>query len=310
MPEIADRQLGGLKATPTLLCKVKLSASEAAAPRRRPAWQPILAACTALLFCVGAVGAAVWGVQPSQQEVVGITAENVMESYSAGDNHAPTEAPHVAADVPKNSVSMRAGGSGGGALFAEGDGSSFPLITVKGATYRMLTSPTGISSSLLGEALGEVGEFNVEPALGTSDIVSNTAAVNQTVYAVSGMKGAMVAAEVEGSMRVFQRVSYAGTAIIGGEGLDDTLCGVSDARAIRWDGVGEVTDADTVKALMQTLVNDSDYRGTSMSGDGSLQIELTNGLTLQLLVSDDAVSACGTWDCPDFFEAFHEAVGR
>ena len=45
-----------------------------------------------------------------------------------------------------------------------------------------------------------------------------------------------------------------------------------------------------------------------MSGAGSLLIGLKNGLTLQLLVSDESVSACGTWSCPDFFEAFDEAV--
>ena len=41
-----------------------------------------------------------------------------------------------------------------------------------------------------------------------------------------------------------------------------------------------------------------------------VRIRLTgqNGLTLQLLTGDDSVSACGTWSCPDFFEAFAEAV--
>ena len=47
-----------------------------------------------------------------------------------------------------------------------------------------------------------------------------------------------------------------------------------------------------------------------MSGSGSLHIGLTNGLTLQLLVGDDTVSACGTWSCPEFFESFHEAIGH
>ena len=35
LPEIASRQLGGLEATPTLLCKIKLEAAEEKAPRRR-----------------------------------------------------------------------------------------------------------------------------------------------------------------------------------------------------------------------------------------------------------------------------------
>ena len=39
-----------------------------------------------------------------------------------------------------------------------------------------------------------------------------------------------------------------------------------------------------------------------------MQIGLTNGLTLQLLAGEDAVSACGSWSCPDFYEAFAEAI--
>ncbi len=310
LPEIAARQLGGLEAGPTLLCKVKLSAAEASRKKARPIWQPILAACAALVLCVGAVSAALNGLNTTPEDETETARISMIASHSAGEGEVLEEEPAVSADVPRNSLSMKAGGSASGALFANGDGSSFPHITAGGATYRMLASPTGISSSMLGEALGKVGEFNIEPALGTSEIVSNTVALNQTVYAVAGMNGAMIAAEVGGSLRVFQRVSYAGTAIIGGESLRDTLCGEDDARALRWEGIGEITDEDTVNALMSILLDGSDYRSTGMSGSGSLQIELKNGLTLQLLVGDDTVSACGTWDCPDFFEAFHEAVGR
>ena len=64
---------------------------------------------------------------------------------------------------------------------------------------------------------------------GTSGMVSNVVARGETVYAISGMSGALVAAQVDGSTRVFQRVSYAGTAIIGSETLADTLCDPADA---------------------------------------------------------------------------------
>ena len=73
------------------------------------------------------------------------------------------------------------------------------------------------------------------------------------------------------------------------------------------EGVGTVEDADA-QALMQTLLDNASYQSTGMSGSGSLHIGLTNGLTLQLLVGDDTVSACGTWSCPEFFEAFAAAV--
>lgn len=223
LPEVANRQLGGLTATSTLLAKAKLRAAEMRQPRRRGiSWRPALAVCAALVLCVGA---ALWASDGHVPGVQPTPTQNVLGSRSAGDSHPSTAAPRTAGDVPVGSLSMSAGSaSSNQTLFAQGQGQSFPLITMDGATYRMLQSPTGISSSLLGEELGQVTEFNVEPALGTSGMVSNVVARGETVYAISGMSGALVAAQVDGSTRVFQRVSYAGTAIIGSETLADTLC--------------------------------------------------------------------------------------
>ena len=307
LPEVANRQLGGLTATSTLLAKAKLRAAEMRQPRRRGiSWRPALAVCAALVLCVGA---ALWASDGHVPGVQPTPTQNVLGSRSAGDSHPSTAAPRTAGDVPVGSLSMSAGSaSSNQTLFAQGQGQSFPLITMDGATYRMLQSPTGISSSLLGEELGQVTEFNVEPALGTSGMVSNVVARGETVYAISGMSGALVAAQVDGSTRVFQRVSYAGTAIIGSETLADTLCDPADVEWMELAGTGRISDVATAQQLMQILVDYADYQSTAMSGSGSLLIGLKNGLTLQLLVSDESVSACGTWSSPDFFEAFDEAV--
>lgn len=304
LPEVAARQLGGLEATPKILAKAKIQAAEMRAPRRRGAvLKPVLAICAALVLCVGA---ALWTLNNGRAPIAGPddNTPNVLDSHAAGDVTAPTEAPRTSGDVPVGSISMSAGGQNGTeTLFAEGAGGSFPLIAMNGATYRMLKSPSGISGGLLGDALGEITEFNVEPALGSGGIVSNVAARGETVYAIPGMSGALVAASVDGSMRVFQRVSYAGTAIIGSESLADTLCDPVDVEWIEVSGYGRITDTDTAQRLMSTLLDNADYVSTGMSGSGSLKIGLKNGLTLQMLVGDEAVSACGTWSCPDFFEA-------
>ncbi len=310
LPEIASRQLGGLKATPTILAKAKLRASEAKRPRAgfRRGWRPAMAVCAALVLCVGA---ALWVTDGGDSSLVPQPTENVLDSHSAGEEALPTQAPRHSADVPVGSITMSAGGQGSTrTLFADSQGSSFPLVMLNGATYRMLRSPNGMSSSLLGDAVGTVVEFTIEPALGTGGVVSNIVSRGETVYAVSGLGGALIAANVDGSMRVFQRVSYAGTAIIGDETLGDTLCSASDVQWMELSGVGTVSDVDDAQSLMQTLLDNADYQSTGMGGSASLQIGLSNGLTLQLLVGDDTVSACGTWSCPDFFEAFHEAAGN
>ena len=233
----------------------------------------------------------------------------MLDSHSAGAQGSPTAQPRLLGEVPKGSISMSAGRSiSEGTLFAQGDSSTFPLIILNGATYRMLETPASISSHLLGEPLGEVTEFNIEPALGSSGIISNAASCGEMVYAVGDHTGALIAATVNSMTRVFQRVSYAGTAIIGRETLADTLCPPEAAAWVMVEGMGCVEDPVLVQTLLHTLFELADYQSTAFSNGKSMQIGLQNGLTLQLMVQDDSISACGVWSCPDFFEAFAEAV--
>ena len=150
--------------------------------------------------------------------------------------------------------------------------------------------------------------YTSEPALTSGGIVSNVVPQGETVYSVNGMSGAMVAANVDGSMRVFQRVSFGNTALKGGEGLADTLR-AGNAVAMELTGVGTVTDAATAQSLYNTLIGNATLARSGASETGaSLLIQLSNGLTLQMAVRDESVMACGTWSCPEFFEAFAAAV--
>ena len=295
LEEIANRQLGGLEAKQEMLVRIRQQAAERKTASRVQ-WKPILACAMAFVVLLGCLT-----LLPEKTPETGL-----ISSYSAGVQ--ATEVPAVG-DLPAGSLNMTGGGSGSsGSLFATAGGSTFPLVIVDGATYRMLTSPNGISAGLVGEKLGTVDEFNVEPALGTSRIISNTVGQGEAVYAIDGMNGALLAAPVDGTTRVFQRISYAGTATIGGESLEDTLCSPDEVSWIFVARVGTVSGPDA-EALMATLLQNADRQSNSISGSDSMQIGLKNGLVLQLLVGNDCVSACGTWSCPDFFEAFHETVG-
>lgn len=295
LEEIANRQLGGLNVGMDMLVKIRQQAAEKKTAHQVH-WKPILACAMAIVLLVGCF--ALLHEEPMEDKLI--------SSHYAGVQ--VTEVPALG-DLPSGSLNMSGGtASGGGNLFATSSASTFPVVIVNGAAYRLLTSPSGISSGLLGEKLGTVDEFNVEPALGTSAIVSNTVGQGEAVYAVDGMGGALIAAPVNGSNRVFQRISYAGTATIGRESLGDTLCSAEQVSWIFVSDIGTVSGADAV-SLMKILLDTADYQSTSMSGSGSVQIGLKNGLVLQLLSGNDCVSACGTWSCPDFFEAFHEAVG-
>lgn len=302
LPEIAGRQLGGLEAGPALMAKIKLKAAEEKQPRKR-SWRSVAALATA--FVALAAGAVTWQLLPQGQEAK--NGAPLIQSRSAGGF--ATQAP-LTGDLPGGAINMTASRrQTEQTLFASTEGSAFPMVIVNGAAYRMLSYPDAISDGLLGDSLGKVNEYNVEPALGSGGIVSNAVSQGETVYAVNGFTGALAAANVNGSTRVFQRVSYAGAATIGGEGLEDTLCSASQVGWISLDGAGTVRDEDA-RALMQILLDGADYESTGTGGGASLQIGLTNGLILQLTAGEDTVSACGTWSCPDFFEALHEALGN
>lgn len=312
LQEIADRQLGGLHATPKMLGEIKLAA--AGKKKRTTAgalWRPALAFCAALLLAVGIYTQAGEELLPAQP----MPSASVLDSQTAGNaasGAALTGAERALLDVPPGSIFL-----GGGReapayrnLFVQGQGGNFPLVRVGGATYRMLQTPASLPESLLGGSLGQVTEYTLEPALSTAAGVSNAVSQGETVYGVKDMEGAMAAAMVEGTLRVFQRVSFAGSAIIGSEGLEDTLCPADQVVSMELSDVGVIDDAQKAQDLMQILLDDASFQSAGMSSGGaqSLLIGMKNGLSLQLMVGNDMVSACGTWSCPEFFEEFIVAM--
>ena len=294
----ADQALSGLQADRHLMLRIeKAAAMPQTKPARRSVWTPVLACAMALVLFV-AVGVPALNPQPQQ----------ILTAQSAGDGAVGNER---ALNLPTDSVSIDRIGDAPAyrSLWADGSG-TFPLIGVNGQYYRMMTVPSTVSSSLLGESLGAVAEYTTEPSFSGMDVLlSNAAAFGTEIYAVDGMGGTLVAAEVDGSMRLFQRVSFNGSALRGSEDLGDTLQISGRITAMELSDVGVITDAGMCNELFETLLDCASYESSgTVSGRQSLLIELDNGLTVQMSVRDENLSACGTWSCPEFFEAFEEAV--
>lgn len=306
LPQIAGEALGGLKAGAQLKKRIEAAA---AAPTpfksRQRALRPALAM---LCVCVLAVGlyAAMPGFHPAVDP-------DTIHSIAAGQ---PSQTPKLRAmlDLPPGSVKLSAGTSVPEyrSIWAPKNGADFPLIAVQGRYYRLMNSPSSVPESMLGDKLGDIQEFTGEPSLSKTDsLLSNAVAQGETVWALENMNGAAVAAKVDGSLRVFQRISYAGAARVGTETLNDTLKVSGKAVGLELSGVGTITDAAVVADLVSTLLNNASYENASLiSSDQSLLIQLDSGMTLQLLVKDDMVSACGSWSCPEFFEAFGAAAAK
>ena len=294
----------GLQADEALKRKILRAAKGEKQVRKMPVyrWAPALCCALAVLIGITSFSLSAPGA-PSPQP----TSVPLIASMAAG-----SELPlgdKLALDVPPGSITIRSSSNPSfRSIWAPASGANFPLICVNGRYYRMLTNPTSISSSLLGETLGKVDQFTSEPALAGSGICSNTVAAGETVYAVSGMKGAMAAATVNGTLRVFQRVSFGDHALIGSEKLSDTLKADS-VVALELTGVGTVNDSTTAKNLMNILLNNATFlRSGSGETNRSLLIQLSSGLVLQMAVNGERIMACGTWACPEFFDAFQEAL--
>ena len=304
LPRMAET--AGLQADEALRRRI-LRAAEGKEKQRRNVWlrraAPVMAA---LVILVGAAFAALpalqspRGPQPTQTPL--------LASFSAGDGELTGD--KLALDVPAGSITIKSSRNPSyRSIWAKASGGNFPLVGVNGRYYRLLTNPTSVTGSLLGSALGTVDTFTSEPALaGKKGVISNVVAQGETVYAVSGMNNALVAAPVDGQMRVFQRVSFGESALVGNEGLGDTLR-ASSAVALELSGVGTVNDPGTARRLIQLLVSSASFvRSGAAETNQSLLIQLDSGIVLQMAVNGERLIACGTWACPEFFDAFQEAM--
>ena len=309
LPEAAEQGLSGLTAGNALKARIQLAAAEQKKPRTRISlpvltrWASVACCCLVLALVIGfTLSRPDGGVDTPGQPDALITSGTL-----GGD---ATEAP-IVADLGSNAVHIRAGNSNPDyrSMWAPASNGNFPLIGVNGAYYRLLTTPRNVDKSLRGSALGTVSEFTTSPSLsGTDTVLSNVVEFGETVYAIRGMGSTLVTAKVDSQMRLFQRVSFNGYARRGSETLEDTLDVSGRVIAMELTGVGTITDPAVCQRLLETLFDCASYKSSgSLSSRQSLILELDNGLVLQMAVKNDAVAACGVWNCPEFFEEFEAA---
>lgn len=301
---VADEMLAGLQADEAMRLRIVRAARAQKQPGKKnmKRFAPAAAFALAALVCVGVATTQLEGRMPAA------TVEPVRIGEIAAGDPVVSNARTIA-DLG-DGASVRMARSGGGSLFAEG-GAEIPVVTVEGNVYRMLASPQDIGSGLL-KKMGSVSVTTQQPSL-ASDAelrkgLSNVAQENAAIYAVNGIAtSTAVAAEVNGQVRLFQRVSYAGRGPAGST-FADTFNVAGKVKSIALDGMGEVSGS-----AANDVVNVLCAKATLKSADGGsarqyLTVTLDNGLKLQLGVSGDTLIGCGAWSCPEFFEAFEKAV--
>ena len=309
---IADEMLAGLHADDALKRRIRAAALTAAQETRRKTPRrtarvlvPALCCAALAVACVGVAGVRRGSAPQPIVQINTITAGN--EDHGEGEN---TTGVQSIAGLSAG-ANVRAVEDTQESLFASGTG-DIPLVTVDGGVYRLLSSPQSIERSQLGGEVGEVAAFTDEPSLASAEAMSaglsNVASEGGAVYAVAGLDSrTAVAAEVDGSLRVFQRVSYAGKGP-GTQTLEDTFGVRGQASALELSGVGTLTGDAANEALNVLLDNATLVSADATARRQYLTVTLSSGLRLQLGVSGDTLVGCGGWSCPEFFEAFEAAL--
>ena len=301
---IADEMLAGLRAGDEMKRRVRMAAM-AKAPRRRPARLLAPAVCCAAvaIACVVALRG------PGPDAPGGVVEIGTLVAGNEDGRTLPEDAQLLAS--LGDGANVRAGAPQEGSLFASGEG-DMPLVAVGGGVYRMLTEPSAVSRSLCGAAVGEVAVVTGEPSLASEEEknagLSNVAAQGGAIYAIAGIDSqTAVAAEVDGVLRVFERVSYAGKGP-GQRALEEVFSVRGQVKSLALSGVGTLS-GEAANAAIDVLLDNAALVSADASARGqSLTVTLENGLKLELGVSGDTVYGCGGWSCPEFFEAFEASL--
>lgn len=305
---ITDEMLGGLHADEEMRLRIKRAAASGAVSRRRVMRRIPAVCCAALvLLCAGTTV-----MRLGEKERMGrIMNEGpvVIDSIAAGDKAQP-EVGLFVADLGRG-ARVGAVENEAESLFAAGEG-DMPMVTAAGGVYRMLTTPQDIGSTLLGEQVGSVALRTQEPSLASEDAfaqgLSNVAQQGETVYAVQGIASSTaVAAKVDGKMRLFQRVSYAGKGP-DNQTLEETFSVRGQVKTLELSGVGTLS-GEKANEVVGVLLDQATLQAADASARRqTLTATLESGLKLQLGVSGDMLCGCGGWSCPEFFEAFESAL--
>ena len=287
--EVANETLAGLEAGPALRHRIQ----SAADPRKRrlPVRALAVALSCALLLAV-ALPIALRGPETDGRPDGAAPQMTVM---TAGE-----PAAHVQTGSLRNSqlTIMNRNRDNAYGLWDSGT-----LIRVNGRCYRLLKDVV-LDGGDLDAPMAVIETRADDLTLTDAGVAAQGVPEASTVYGVRGIsQSALVACELDGQYRVFQRVSYAGNGRIGSEELADVMPGADRVTALALTGCDPV-EGDAARELYSAFL-----RSATPAGNGPvtpvqvLQIALDNGVIIQLSVNEDRFGGCGTWSCAELVEA-------
>lgn len=309
LPETTNSAFAGLTAGPQLKAKIQLAASEPA--KKRLSFQQLLVRVAPVACCLALGFFLLNNASNGKNNNVPMMGDQpvILSHQTYGDGSTQGL---LSGDLDGSDIVITTGNKGPSyrSIWASSNSDTFPLIGVNGRYYRLLTSPRNVPGKLLGDVVGTIEEFTTEPSLSsTSAVISNTVVTGSPVYAIQGMENTLVSAEVDGQMRLFQRVSFNHNARRGKETLEDTLQVEGHVVAMELTGVGIIADESTCSELLDILFTCAQYEGSDdiVNPRQVLLLTLDNDLEVQLIVRNGSIAGCGVWSCDEFFDAFEDA---
>lgn len=235
-----------------------------------------------------------------------MTQKPVITSFTAGVRKSSPISLRASASGNATSGLNEISISGSGILYPKENG-YFPMIRLGGRVYRQLNLT--LSDSVKLTDLGTVSLYTDDPALADESIdLSNLLPEGTQVYGIDGCGSAFAIAELSGKKMIFQRSSFLGDAILPGEILADTLPFAGRVVSVSDDKGRSVSDPVLAKELYTLLLEKAEYKGSGdVAGDCFILFHLDNGLACQFRLNGSLFSACGTWSCPEFIDAFEKS---
>ena len=322
----ADAAFSGLHADEAMRLRILRAAREGKAEQRLRWLSPaglMPVACGLLILTVGGAavlrgrqltGANVPAGEVSTVSVNGLESEEgtLLLSDNGGQEGASVSSlQSIRAGEAKNE---KAGARGAGisAVVSEGVenentlfetyGREIPVICMNGAAYQLLKEPAELDSSLVGGAVGTVSLVTETPSLevGSGETVSDCTENGANIYRVASLpETTAVAAEVDGKMRLFQRISYAGYGTENAA-LADLLGIRGQVSEISMSSGGTLSGDVAEQALELLLDSAVCIADDAEPGTETVTFVLADGLQLQMTADGGTLVGCGAWQCPEF----------
>lgn len=306
--KIADQQLGGLTATTGLKNRILSKAEEKTAARARLPKRRLIVSAALGAACLLVMLAVLPKPQSDDNRTIVLVPEkSLMQSRNAGGAREEAQADVRRGVALVGQVTLQTGSDSMSETLFDGElDGDFSMLLVNDRVYRLLTLPDAVNRKDFGIFLDTVDEYSFSPALSTAKSVSNVLQMGEGVYRTADAVPGLVVADCKGQARLWQRACYGGKALLSGESLSDTLCHADQLKSIEWVNHGEIT-GEAAQELYALLMNGS-YMDAHCYGGESVLLHLNNGFSMQLFLSGDRISACGTWYAPEFAKALMQAL--